>query len=311
MSRRLVVARLLKVLIGLVTAVALIEIVFWPSAPYALLKLAGRSACNWPETLRMCAYAREFRAARDRIQGSARMVTKDGDLQLWDVPGARKFWVFKKFDSLNAHAFAEQVANQYYHPAVHIQPDDIVLDVGADFGSVTWRALRSGARKVVAIEIDPDKIPCLRRTFAGEIETGRVVVVPAGVWDHDGTVELGGDSVVLDRDSRKRVVPVTTIDEIVASLGLPRVDFISMDIEGAEKPALRGAAATLRKYHPRMAIAAEHLPDDADAIPKTVRAINPRYDVICGRCEPKVGLFEPMVLFFSQRSPNGASAVRR
>ena len=68
--------------------------------------------------------------------------------------------------------------------------------------------------------------------------------------------------MVLERGSDKQEVRVTTIDQMVAELGLPRVDFITMDIEGAEKPALRGAAQTLRKFKPRMAIASEHLPDD-------------------------------------------------
>jgi hypothetical protein len=80
-------------------------------------------------------------------------------------------------------------------------------------------------------------------------------------------------------------VRVTTIDRMVAELELPRVDFISMDIEGAEKPALRGALDTLRKFRPRMAIASEHLPDDTVAIPQTVRAMVPDYAVICGQCE--------------------------
>jgi hypothetical protein len=57
-----------------------------------------------------------------------------------------------------------------------------------------------------------------------------------------------------------------------------------MDIEGAEKPALRGAMKTLRRFRPRMAIASEHLPDDVTAIPQTVRAIAPEYQVICGQC---------------------------
>jgi hypothetical protein len=91
--------------------------------------------------------------------------------------------------------------------------------------------------------------------------------------------------VVIDRGQTKQTVRVTTIDHLVEELHLPRVDFISMDIEGAEKPALRGAVETLRKFHPRMAIAAEHLADDTVAIPKTVHEMVPAYQAICGRCE--------------------------
>jgi FkbM family methyltransferase len=266
------------------------------------LKSARRNECGLVEALRTTEYKRRFEAAHKRILASARLVETDGDLQLWDVPGARRFWLYKQFDKLNALAFAEQVAEQYWHPAVHVQPGDIVLDCGADYGSVTSYALRAGAKKVVAIEIAPEKIPCLNRTFAKEIAEGRVVVVPVGVWDHDDTVQLGSDSVVLDQNAPKRSVRVVTIDEIVANLRLPRVDFITMDIEGAEKPALRGAVATLRNYTPRMAIASEHLPDDAVAIPATVHKIAPVYDVICSTCAMQDDRIMPMVLFFKPRS---------
>ena len=35
---------------------------------------------------------------------------------------------------------------------------------------------------------------------------------------------------------------------------------------------------TIRKFRPRMALSTEHLPDDAYAIPHTVRTIRPDYD---------------------------------
>jgi FkbM family methyltransferase len=226
------------------------------------------------------------------------MVRQDGALQLWNVPSMRQFWIHGTFDKMNAGAFAEQAAGQYWHPSVHFQPGDIVLDVGADYGSVTFEALRAGAQKVIAIEIAPQKWPCLERTFAKEIAEQRVVLMRAGAWDSESTLELGGDSVVLGRGSQTQKVRVTTIDQMITELKLPRVDFISMDIEGAEKPALRGAANTLRKSRPRMAIASEHLADDVVAIPKTVRTIAPGYQVICGQCAPTDRGLAAQVLWF-------------
>ena len=264
---------------------------FWLISP-------GKTQCGAVELARSVTYHKEWVDAGNRILASARMVRQDGDLQLWDVPGMRQFWIRGSMGKLNALAFAEQAAGQYWHPSIHIRPGDIVLDVGADFGSVASQALRAGAAQVVAIEIAPDKWRCLERTFAKEIAEGRVTLVRTGAWDRESTLELRDDSVVLGRDGGKQVVRVTTIDRIVAELQLSRVDFISMDIEGAEKPALRGAAETLRKYRPRMAIAAEHLPDDAVAIPQTVRTILPGYEVICGRCEAVDRRFVAQVLWF-------------
>jgi hypothetical protein len=49
-------------------------------------------------------------------------------------------------------------------------------------------------------------------------------------------------------------VPVTTVDGTVRALGLERLDFVKMDIEGSEVAALRGAAETLRRFRPRLLV---------------------------------------------------------
>ena len=76
-------------------------------------------------------------------------------------------------------------------------------------------------------------------------------------------------------------VSVRTIDEVVTTLGLPRVDFIKMDIEGYEIPALKGACETLRRFAPKLAISAYHNPRDVVEIPKLIAQSNPDYSVKC------------------------------
>jgi hypothetical protein len=48
------------------------------------------------------------------------------------------------------------------------------------------------------------------------------------------------------------------------------VDFIKMDIEGAERNAVLGAKETLRKFKPRMALCVYHRRNDPAAIPRAV-----------------------------------------
>lgn len=49
-------------------------------------------------------------------------------------------------------------------------------------------------------------------------------------------------------------VPSVTLDEVADREGIHRLDFIKMDIEGAETAALRGAEKTLRKFRPVLAV---------------------------------------------------------
>ena len=47
-------------------------------------------------------------------------------------------------------------------------------------------------------------------------------------------------------------VAVTTLDLLVAALGLSRVDFVKADIEGHEGALISGARTTLRRYRPAL-----------------------------------------------------------
>ena len=73
----------------------------------------------------------------------------------------------------------------------------------------------------------------------------------------------------------------TTIDAIAEELGLDRVNFIKMDIEGSERYALQGAETVLARYAPRLAIASYHLPDDHEALPRVILDAQPAYRTYC------------------------------
>lgn len=280
-----------------IAALIALAAIHWPTLAVALLQ-TGPGACPWGEVADIDRYDRELQAAYDRLRHSSRKVSADGEMELWELPAVGRIWFRRPVEDRNLFVFAEQLAGTDEHSTARIHRGDVVLDCGADYGSVTRHALEAGARIVVAIEIAPQKIPCLKRTFANEIAQGRVIVVPVGVWDREDVIALEDDSVVLERNARKQMARVTTIDRIVAGLRLPRVDFIAMDIEGAEKHALRGAAETLRRFRPRMAISSEHLADDAVELPKTVRAMVPAYRVVSSRCVLAGNHMQPRMLFF-------------
>jgi hypothetical protein len=92
-------------------------------------------------------------------------------------------------------------------------------------------------------------------------------------------------------------VPLTTIDKLVTELHLPRVDFVKMDIEGSELRAIQGAAATIARDHPRMAISIYHLKQDDVAVPALVRRIDSSYSVRRG-CLCTSEMVQPEVAFF-------------
>ena len=236
----------------------------------------------------------------DRIRAADKVVRSDGNLSLVATPSG-EFWIPAPDIDTLAEQLAEQKLDTYGHD---VRAGDVVLDCGANVGIYTRIALDRGARTVVAIEIAPEPLACLRRTFEREIRVGRVILYPKGVWDKDATLRLTtnprlastADSVAINRGVEGPEVQLTTIDELVSELHLPRVDFINMDIEGSEAHALRGAAKTLATYKPRLEISMEHRQSDPDIIPALVLRLNPHYQTQCGSCGMTTGRVQPEVL---------------
>lgn len=70
---------------------------------------------------------------------------------------------------------------------------------------------------------------------------------------------------------------LVSIDDVVREEGLPRVDCIKLDVEGAELAALRGAAETIRRFRPKLIICLYHQPEDLYTLPLYVKSLVPEY----------------------------------
>ncbi len=251
-----------------------------------------------PETQRVRA------AAGVRLESAIRLQREDGNYRLWQTPKG-PIWMPVGSDHLVRFLMAEQETQVYETDRARVNPGDVVLDCGAHVGIYTREALRAGARLVVAVEPGPENLECLRRNVAEELKEGRVIICPKGVWDREAQLALrrdpgnsGADRVVTAGNEGDLRVPLTTIDNLVEELRLERVDFIKMDIEGAERRALRGAQKTLARYRPRLAIASYHLPGDYEAIPSAVLAGWSGYRSACRSCAVVDKALVPEVLFF-------------
>jgi FkbM family methyltransferase len=103
--------------------------------------------------------------------------------------------------------------------------------------------------------------------------------------------------------SGKNSVKVDTIDNIVKE----RVDFIKLDIEGAEQDAISGAINTIKKYHPILAICIYHKAEDWYKIPQKMLSIRGDYKVYLRHYME--GIYESVLYFIpndynSQKGPN-------
>ena len=227
-------------------------------------------------------------------------------LELWQT-ALGQLWIPRPGKDVIRHlAWEQAVQKVYHHPNVHVRPGDVVIDCGAHIGGFTRVALRSGARMVIAIEPQRGNLLAFEKNLAEELKNGKVKLIRKGVWDSIGKLSLHlsrvGDShsvVIPQQGPGDESIEVTTLDALVKNLGVKRVDFIKIDIEGAERNALRGARQLLKRWHPRLAIAGYHLDGDPAAITSIVSEAFSGYRAVSKdhiNAHGKAGV--PKVLFF-------------
>ena len=146
----------------------------------------------------------------------------------------------------------ERMTSDYFMYQYLPREGDTIVDVGAGTGWETLLFSRSVGMsgRVISIEAHPRVFRCLSKMRA-ENRLENVTLVQAAVADQEGEVQLS-DSPEHEANSIIGVasgirVACTTLDYIFRSLELSRVDFLKMNIEGAERLALSGMGEMVRK----------------------------------------------------------------
>jgi FkbM family methyltransferase len=175
------------------------------------------------------------------------------------------------------------IMQQYnYSDLVYVKPGDVVIDAGGCWGDTALYFAAKGAVNVFVYEFIPSNIEIFKQNISLNPHYEKnITLIEKAVWE-TSCVNLSFD----DRGPASRVgefsqYPSTTqtlsIDDLVASENLSRVDFIKMDIEGAELSALKGAYKTIKRFKPKLAISVYHKLDDMIIIPEYIHSLNPDY----------------------------------
>ena len=146
----------------------------------------------------------------------------------------------------------------------------VLLDVGAHIGyfSLKGATMVGPTGRVVSFEPNPETLVQLRSNVAASGVESVVAVQPVAATDREQQLTLyatrgintGASSLSQENakafDEAPQGYPVRgrAIDDVVAELGLTRVDAVKIDVEGAEVSVLRGALKTLSRFHPKIVL---------------------------------------------------------
>lgn len=184
----------------------------------------------------------------------------------------------------NAHVRGQYL---YDNPDTAPQPGDVIVDCGAYTGDTARDFLErlGGNASIHALEPFPANFARLE-ALAASLPPGTVVPMKMAAGAARGTATLtapGEEASMYPRvgaaDGDGIAISLESLDDLFAA---KRVDYVKMDIEGAEVDALRGAAALIARDCPTMVIASYHRPDDLWTIPRLVESIEPRFRLYAG-----------------------------
>ncbi|MCP4219228.1 MAG: FkbM family methyltransferase [bacterium] len=117
-----------------------------------------------------------------------------------------------------------------------------------------------------------------------------ITIIDRGLWSNKARLSFKicghGSRIINERDNRESddivSIDVISIDEFVRENRIQKVDFIKLDIEGAEMEALKGAVNTLKNHRPQLAICIYHSQKDLFEIPLFLNGVLSNYEYRLG-----------------------------
>ncbi len=176
-----------------------------------------------------------------------------------DVNGVK--YRFISYDELSILAYFEPWMDKY----LHVKNGEVFIDVGAHVGKYALKVAKANPASLV-IAIEPGKLQ-FNALIDGIRKNNLKNVIPLNIAAWDSTTRLKlrvysatGTSTVVDefggigRLMRIEDVEARPLDDVVGGLGLGRVDWVKIDVEGAELHVLRGFRIGIARFRPKIVI---------------------------------------------------------
>ena len=153
----------------------------------------------------------------------------------------------------------------------------VVIDGGACDGSTSAKFSGMGYR-VFAFELDGENFRLAKKLS----EEKHFCVENLGLGAFRHTAKCTHDPckvfITKEKESGTSSVCIVDLDYYVREKHIQRVDFIKLDVEGAEVDVIKGAATVIARFKPILAVSIYHKIEHLWTIPKLIKSIRSDYE---------------------------------
>lgn len=177
--------------------------------------------------------------------------------------------------------FESEVQN-YFKP----KEGDVFVDIGAHIGKYTIQAAKKigDSGKVVAVEAHPENYRYLLKNISENDLQNRVIAYNLAACDKAKKLRLfigdaGGHHSIIKNFGKGYIeVQGYPLDWIIDKLKIDKVDWIKIDVEGAECSVLRGLKNTLVNFSPKLIV--EVLNENYNEVIKLLYSLDYNFKII-------------------------------
>lgn len=185
----------------------------------------------------------------------------------------------------------EQYAYQLKN--IEIEDDDVIIDGGGCWGDTAlYFANKAKNTKVYAFEFVPSNIELFNKNIALN-PNSNIELIKLALSGESGKsynlIDDGASSSVTEEETNNNIsINTISIDDFVYKYNVMKIDFIKLDIEGAELETLKGALNTIKKFKPKLAVALYHYPVDFYEIPNFLKKLDLGYRLYLNHFTPNI-----------------------
>jgi FkbM family methyltransferase len=190
------------------------------------------------------------------------------------------FWPSKfsihRLDQVVSETFDETDWHFYQKKHTEVESGDIILDIGTAEGLLPLSVI-DRCQHIYMVEPSQTFCECLKKTFSEY--PGKTTIFNAAVGNEDGIISFDENSLdgAVNEESfnNSHKIAISKIDTLFKNG--EKITYLKADIEGFEQEMLKGAAETIKRNKPKIAITTYHIKNKPQEIIDIIKSYVPEY----------------------------------